>query len=110
MTDFAVADSLACRIARSWSRSGHPAYRGDGGSLNVLYSNPSCVAFKVAAARVEHSSLRNTLSRCVRTVLGLIESTGAAFFALRLGKDPKIVETGKRRQEQPTVSGDLFDA
>jgi hypothetical protein len=34
--------------------------------------SPSVDAFKVAAAGVEHSSLRNTLSMCVRTVLGLI--------------------------------------
>src|SRR5260370_38916313 len=36
--------------------------------------NLSVDAFKVAAARVEQSSLRNTLSTCVRTVLELSSS------------------------------------
>jgi hypothetical protein len=39
--------------------------------------NPRVAAFNVAAARVEHSSLRNTRSTCVRTVRGLMPSARA---------------------------------
>lgn len=43
---------------------------------------PSVNAFRVAAARVEHSSLRNMLSMCVRTVLGLMSSSRATCLLL----------------------------
>lgn len=43
---------------------------------------PSVNAFRVAAARVEHSSLRNMLSMWVRTVLGLMSSSLATCLLL----------------------------
>ena len=43
---------------------------------------PKVSAFKVAAARVEHCSLRNTLSTCVRTVLGLMPRSRATSLLL----------------------------
>ena len=45
-------------------------------------SNPIADALSVAAARVEHSSLRNAFSTWVRTVLGLIESACATCLLL----------------------------
>ena len=44
--------------------------------------NPNVSPFNVAAARVEHSSLRKMLSICVRTVLGLIDSVRATSLLL----------------------------
>ncbi|KAG0769417.1 hypothetical protein G6F22_017373 [Rhizopus arrhizus] len=48
----------------------------------AAYRIPAVRAFKVAATRVEHSSLRNTLSTWVRTVLGLIFNARAASLLL----------------------------
>src|SRR5690606_2177725 len=47
-----------------------------------LHINPSVSAFKVAAARVVHCSLRKMLSTCVPTVLGLIPSRRATALLL----------------------------
>jgi hypothetical protein len=46
-----------------------------GRPLGLTHINPSVSPFKVAAARVEQSSLRKMLSMCVRTVLGLMSSS-----------------------------------
>lgn len=59
----------------------------------AVYSKPSCVAFKVAAARVEHSNLRNTLSMRVRTVLGLMDSFCAAVLSLA----PRLIQRNTSR-------------
>lgn len=63
------------------------------------YRTPIVDALSVAAARVEHSSLRNRFSTWVRTVLGLRASSLAASLLLapRLMRRSTSVSRGERR-------------
>jgi len=61
---------------------------------------PSVSPFRVAAARVEHCSLRKMLSMCVRTVLGLIANSCATCLLLA----PRLISRRMRHSRLPQAA------